>query len=169
MMSFISRLRNDRRGLTLLELIIAMTIMAILASAVLPMAEVTVKRTKEIELRRSLRMIRNAIDEYKADFDKASAPEAGKQQFYTPEINETGYPEKLEDLVEGRDWGGMYPYKRKYLRRIPRDPFDRYDQGWGLRSYVDDPESTVWGGEDVYDVYSQSEAIALDGTPYSSW
>lgn len=169
MMCFISRLRKDRRGLTLLELIIAMAIMAVLASAVLPMAEVTVKRSKEIELRRSLRMIRGAIDEYRADFDKASSREAGKPQFYTPAINETGYPEGLEDLVEGRDWGGMYPYKRKYLRRIPRDPFDRYDQGWGLRSYVDDPESTVWGGEDVYDVYSQSDSIALDGTPYSSW
>jgi general secretion pathway protein G len=168
-MRFVSRLRNERRGLTLLELIIAMTIMAVLASAVLPMAEVTVKRSKEIELRRSLRMIRNAIDDYKADFEKASGKEPGKQQFYTPAINETGYPKELEDLLEGRDWGGMYPYKRKYLRRIPMDPFDRYDQGWGLRSYVDDPESTVWGGEDVYDVYSQSDAVALDGTPYNSW
>lgn len=168
-MSLVSRLGKDRRGLTLLELIIAMAIMAILASAVLPMAEVTVKRSKEIELRRSLRMIRGAIDEYKADFDKASSGENGGQQFYTPAINETGYPRQLEDLVEGSEWGGMYPYKRKYLRRIPTDPFDRYDEGWGLRSYSDDPDSTVWGGQDVYDVYSQSNANALDGTPYSSW
>jgi general secretion pathway protein G len=168
-MSSVLRCRHDRSGLTLLELIIAMAIMAVLASAVLPMAEVTIKRTKEIELRRSLRLVRTAVDAYKADFDKASTQEAGKQQYYTPAINETGYPRELEDLVKGSDWGGMYPYKRKYLRRIPRDPFDRYEEGWGLRSYADDPESTVWGGEDVYDVYSQNDGIALDGTPYSTW
>lgn len=160
---------SDRRGLTLIELIIAMAILAVLAAAVLPMAEVTVKRTKEIELRRSLRMIRTAIDAYHDDFERASNPEAGQQKYYTPAINETGYPEELEELVEGSGWGGMYPYKRKYLRRPPRDPFDVYDEGWGLRSYADDPDSSVWGGEDVYDVYSQSDGIALDGSPYNTW
>jgi general secretion pathway protein G len=160
--------RRGRQGLTLLELIIALAILSVLAAAVLPMAEVTVKRTKELELRRALRMVRTAIDEYKADYDQAA-----KENKISRVLNETGYPEDLEVLVEGRDWGGLYPFKRKYLRRIPRDPFAPADldaaETWGKRSYVDDPESTVWGGEDIYDIYSQSSGIALDGTPYSSW
>jgi general secretion pathway protein G len=156
--------RQGQRGLTLLELLIAMAILGVLASAVLPMAEVTVTRTKELELRRSLRLIRTAIDEYKADYDKAKA---GNKIITS--VNETGYPKSLDDLVDGKDWGDLYPYPRKYLRRIPKDPFDDTDQGWGLRSYVDEPDSTVWGGEDVYDVYSQSSAVGLDGTPYNTW
>ena len=163
-MSALFRLRYDRRGLTLIELVIAMAILAILASAVLPLGELAVTRTKELELRRSLRMIRTAIDEYKADYDRAKA----ENKIITT-INETGYPETLEDLLKASDWGGLYPSPRKYLRRIPRDPFDVYDDGWGMRSYADDPESTIWGGEDVYDVYSQSTEIALDGTPYNTW
>lgn len=164
MLSFYNRLRRDRSGLSLLELIIALTILSVLGAAVIPLAEVTVKRNKEIELRRSLRTIRTAIDDYKADFDRAVA-----ENKITRAINETGYPEDLEALVEGDDWGGMYPYKRRYLRRIPRDPFDRYDQGWGMRSYTDDPNTTYWGGNNVYDVFSQSDGIALDGTPYNTW
>ncbi|BCR05763.1 type II secretion system pseudopilin PulG [Desulfuromonas versatilis] len=160
---------RGQRGLTLVELIIAMAILAILAAAVLPMAEVTVKRTKELELRRALRTIRTAIDDYHADFLKAAYPEAGQPRRYTPAIDETGYPEELEDLVEGTDWGGLYQFKKKYLRRIPKDPFDKYDEGWGLRSYADEPDSTVYGGEDIYDVYSQSEETALDGTIYNTW
>ena len=156
--------RRGQQGLTLLELLIAMAILGVLAAAILPMAEVTVTRTKELELRRSLRMIRVAIDEYKADFDKAKA-----ENKIITSVNETGYPPSLEALVEGKEWGDLYPFPRKYLRRIPVDPFDTYGQGWGLRAYIDEPDSTVWGGEDVYDVYSQSDATALDGTPYSSW
>jgi general secretion pathway protein G len=156
--------RDGQRGLTLLELILAMTILAILATVVIPMTEVTARRGKELELRRSLREIRTAIDNYKADFDKAVA-----QKKIISAINETGYPESLEILVEGSDWGGLYPYKRKYLRRLPKDPFDEYDEGWGLRSYKDDPDSTFYSGDDIYDVYSQSQGMALDGTPYNSW
>ncbi len=155
---------SGERGLTLIELVIALAILAVLAAAVLPMAEMTVKRTKEIELRRSLRILRTAIDEYKADYEKAKT----EKKIITA-INETGYPEELEDLLKGDDWGGMYPFKRRYLRRIPRDPFDEYDLGWGLRSYADDPDSTVWGGDDVYDVYSQSDGVGLDGTSYNTW
>ena len=162
-MSF-SGIRHCQRGLTLIEMVIALAILGVLASAVIPLAEVTIKRSKEIELRRALRDIRSAIDTYKADFDKAKA----ENRIITA-IDETGYPEELEDLVEGKEWGDLYPYPRKYLRRIPRDPFDRYDEGWGLRSYRDDPDTTVWGGEDVYDVYSQSDGIALDGTEYRNW
>lgn len=153
-----------QRGLSLIELVIALAILAVLAAAVLPMAEVTVTRTKEIELRRSLRMVRSAIDQYKDDHDRAE----GEKKIITS-VDETGYPESLESLLEGHDWGGLYPYQRKYLRRIPKDPFDPYDEGWGLRSLEDDPESTVWGGDNVYDVYSQSDAIGLDGTAYSTW
>lgn len=155
---------SSQRGLTLIELVIAMAIMAVLASVVLPMAEVTVQRTKEIELKRSLREIRTAIDNYKNDFD-----EAVKKKKITTSIDDTGYPESLEELLEGKDWGGLYGYKKKYLRRLPRDPFDEYELGWGFRSYSDDYDSTVWGGEDIYDVFSQSDKYAIDGTPYNSW
>jgi general secretion pathway protein G len=153
-----------QRGLTLIELIIALAILGVLAAAILPMAEVTVTRTKEIELRRSLRIIRTAIDDYKADFDKAK-----DQKKIITSINETGYPESLDDLLSGNDWGGLYAYKKKYLRRIPKDPFDAFGDGWGLRSLEDDPESTVWGGDNVYDVYSQSDAKGLDGSAYNTW
>lgn len=155
---------NGQRGLTLLEMIIALAILAVLATVVVPMAEVTAIRGKELELRRSLREIRTAIDHYKADFDKAV-----EEKKIIAAIDETGYPEDLESLVEGDDWGGLYPYKRKYLRRLPKDPFDEYDEGWGLRSYKDDPDSTFYSGGDIYDVYSQSLRMALDGTPYNTW
>ncbi|PLY04776.1 MAG: general secretion pathway protein GspG [Desulfuromonas sp.] len=150
--------------MTLIELVIAMAILAILAAVVLPLAEVTVTRTKELELRRALRDVRTAIDEYRADYGQAVAE---KKIIVT--VGETGYPETLEVLVEGNDWGGLYPYKKKYLRRIPKDPFDRNEYGWGLRSYADDADSTVCGGDDVYDIYSQSDEVALDGSYYRDW
>ena len=153
-----------QRGLNLLEMIIAIAILAVLATVVVPMAEVTAMRGKELELRRSLREIRTAIDNYKADFDRAV-----EEKKIVAAINETGYPEDLEVLVTGDEWGGLYPYKRKYLRRLPKDPFDEYDEGWGLRSYKDDPDSTFYSGDDIYDVYSQSLRMALDGTPYNTW
>jgi len=145
-------------------MIIALAILAVLATVVIPMAEVTATRGKELELRRSLREIRTAIDNYKADFDKAVA-----EKKIISAINETGYPENLEVLIEGSDWGGLYTNKRKYLRRLPKDPFDEYDEGWGMRSYKDDPDSTFYSGDDIYDVFSQSQRYALDGTLYNTW
>ncbi len=152
------------QGFTLIELMVSCAILAALALLVLPMSENLVKRSEEMELRRSLRLIRSAIDAYKADYDNAVA-----QKKIIATVGETGYPESLEILVEGVDWGDLYPYKKKYLRRLPQDPVDRYELGWGLRSYRDSHDSTVYGGEDVYDVYSQSDEIALDGTVYSTW
>lgn len=157
-------LYRNNSGLSLLEMVIALAILAILASVVMPLSEMTVRRNKEIELRRALRQIRTAIDAYKDDFDRAV-----EEKKIQVAINETGYPESLEDLLEGDDWKGLYSYKRKYLRRIPRDPFDKYDEGWGLRSYKDDADSTVWGGDDIYDVYTQSDGVAIDGTNYRDW
>ncbi len=156
--------RRGKAGLTLIEVIIAMTILAILASAVIPLAATTVRRTREIELRRSLREMRTAIDQYKSDYDRAV-----KAQKIIPTLGDTGYPKELEELVTGEQWGDLYPFKRKYLRRIPRDPFDENDDGWGMRSMADDPESLSWGGEDVFDVFTQSTEIGLDGTPYNIW
>lgn len=160
-------LRRGQQGLTLVELIITLAILAVLASAVLPMAEVTIKRNKEIELRRSLRLIRTAIDEYKADYDKAVA-----EKKINATLGETGYPKELKALVDGEDWGGLYSPKRRYLRAIPRDPLAPSDlaaeESWALRAYADDPGES-WGGGDIYDVHSQSDGIALDGTPYNEW
>jgi general secretion pathway protein G len=155
---------RSEKCLTFIEILIAMTIMAILAAAIMPMTEVTVKRTKEIELQRSLRAIRSAIDSYHEDFEKAKA-----QKKIIISVDESGYPEELEELINGREWGDLYPTPRKYLRRIPKDPFDKYEQGWGFRSYKDDPDSNSWGGDDIYDVYSQSDGTALDGTLYITW
>ncbi|WP_305046719.1 type II secretion system protein [Geoalkalibacter sp.] len=151
-------------GLTFIELVLAMAILSVIAAVTMPLAEIAVKRGKEVELRRALREIRGALDEYHADWSRAV-----RERRYIPSIDETGYPETLEELVTGNDWGGLYPYKRKYLRRIPSDPFDRWDQGWGMRAYKDDPDSTVYGGGDIYDVFSQSDGVALDGTSYNTW
>ncbi len=141
-----------------------MAILGVLASMVLPLCEVTVKRNKELELRRSLQTIREAIDHYKDDFERARSDKK-----IIVNVDDSGYPPTLDDLVSGVEWGGLYPYPKKYLRRIPVDPFDSNRKGWGLRSYVDEPGSTFWGGQDVYDVYCQSKAEALDGSRYQDW
>lgn len=156
--------RRGNAGLTLIEVIFAMSILAILASAVIPLATTTVKRTREIELRRSLREMRTAIDQYKSDYDRAV-----KEKKIIPTLADSGYPKDLDKLVTGESWGDLYTYKRKYLRRIPRDPFDVNEEGWGMRSMADEPDSLNWGGEDVFDVFSQSRETGLDGTPYNTW
>jgi general secretion pathway protein G len=160
------RLHND--GLSLVELVITLVILSVLASLIMPSAQMSVRRMKEIELRRDLRAMRTAIDEYKKAYDKTL--EENKQQVV---LNKSGYPETLQELVEGKDFGGAVSAKLKFLRRIPADPFNPPKPGeqpeWGLRSYKDDPDSTNWGGEDVFDVYSKSEDTAIDGTKYKDW
>ena len=151
--------RHNRAGVTLIELVVAMGILTILVSGILPLSVMTHKRTKEIELRQSLRLIRNAIDDYKKLVDDGRI---------ALEMNGTGYPPTLEALVEGVDSNDPAPIKLKFLRRIPRDPMTE-DGEWGLRSYADSPDSDIWGGQDVYDVYSQSDEQALDGSYYRDW
>jgi general secretion pathway protein G len=155
-------------GLSLVELIVTLSILGILAALVLPSAQLSAKRTKEIELRRNLRTIRSAIDDFHRTYDKAV-----DEKKLIPSLTKSGYPESLNQLVEGYDFGGLVNYKKKFLRRIPVDPFNPPKSGeepkWGLRSYVDSADSTNWGGEDVFDIYSMSEQTAIDGSKYNTW
>lgn len=162
------RLRESNKGLTLIELVVTVAILAVLASLVMPLSQMTAKRMKEVELRRNLRTIRTAIDDFKKTYDKAV-----EEKKIIQSANKSGYPETLEQLVEGYDFGGAVAFKKKYLRRIPPDPFHPPQPGekpeWGLRSYTDDSESSTWGREDVFDVYSLSEETAIDGSKYKEW
>jgi len=166
MSDFFSR----RKGFTLIEMLVTLTILAILAAAVMPLAKIAVKREKEIELRRNLRLIREAIDAYKklADEKKIEVKE-----------DTEGYPPDLETLIKGVELIGETEEETregkksekkivKFLRRIPIDPMTNSYE-WGLRSYQDKPDSDEWGGENVYDVYTKSQATALDGTKYKDW
>ena len=151
------------KGYTFVELLIVTTIILILASAVQPLARVTIQRQKEAELRRSLREMRDAIDKFKDAADMQMIPPIELK------TGSEGYPPTLETLVEGvsvvNDASGR---KLKFLRRIPVDPMTGASE-WGMRSYQDKPDSTRWGGQNVYDVFSLSTATALDGTKYSDW
>lgn len=158
--------KHDRPGFTLIEMIVALSIVAVLAMLGLPLGKMAVKRANEIELQRALRTMREAIDAYKKLADE--------KKFEVEEDTE-GYPPTLETLIKGvevqdKDAKGKAGAKKtvKFLRRIPKDPMtDSYD--WGLRSYQDDFDSDVWGEENVYDVYTKSPAVALDGTNYRDW
>ena len=149
-------------GFTYLELIIATMIISVLAAAIIPVAEVTAKRAKEIELRRNLRILRTAIDEYKRSVD------LGLIGGTDIELGSEGYPEELEVLVEGVSQVGTPGTKLKFLRRVPIDPMTN-STDWGMRSYQDEPDARIWGGQNVYDVYTKSGGIALDGSKYSDW
>ncbi len=151
-----------QEGFTYLELIIATVLLAVLASAIVPVAEVAAKRAKEAELRAALRTMRTAIDEYKRAVDMGAI---GGTDI---ELGSEGYPEKLEVLVEGVNQVGTPGKKLKFLRRIPIDPMTN-SADWGMRSYQDEPDAGIWGGQNVYDVFTKSTATALDGSKYSDW
>jgi general secretion pathway protein G len=149
-------------GFTYLEMIATAGILMILASAIMPMARVTRTREKEIELRRELRILRTAIDEYKKSVD------AGKIGGTDVRLGSEGYPPDLDTLVEGVNAVGRVDVKMKFLRRVPVDPMSAKAE-WGLRCYQDDPDETSWCGQNVWDVYSLSQGKALDGTLYKNW
>lgn len=149
-----------QRGMTLVELIVAFTILSLLTTMAVPLARYKVRRDKERDLNYALRQIRKAIDDYK------DAALANKIQ---TKLGTDGYPEKLEDLVKGVNLSQSADAKViKFLRRIPMDPMTgTYD--WGQRSTQDDPLSTSWGGQNVFDIYTKSTEHARDGTLYSTW
>ena len=151
--------RRSQAGFTLAELVTVAAIMAVLALVSLPVAKFTAKRSKEADLRQGLREMRYAIDEYKRYSDAGLIP---------VDLGTEGYPKKLDVLVEGVDLVGQVNKKLKLLRRIPIDPMTGKDE-WGLRSYQDAFDATSWGGEDVYDVYSLSRGVGLNGVPYRKW
>lgn len=155
---------KEQRGVTLLELLVTIVIIFILASVAQPMVKVTWKRTKEMELRRNLRIIREAIDQFKQDWDakRISHLESGIAN------EETGYPKNLDVLVKGAPVAGPNDKKMRYLRRIPSDPIANSVE-WGLRCYKDEADLNNWCGDDVYDIYTKGEGTALDGTKYRDW
>jgi general secretion pathway protein G len=154
--------RNSAQaGMSLLELIVACTILLILSSMAMPIAKFTVIREREKELRLDLREMRQAIDKYK---------DLADQQKIRVELGSEGYPPDLDTLVKGVSVGGSGAAGKnmRFLRRVPKDPMTGRAE-WGLRSVQDDPDSTSWGGNNVFDVYSKSTGTALDGTKYSDW
>lgn len=156
------KLRKTQAGFTLLELILTIAVLTIFTAGAIPIARNAIKREREIELRRALREIRTAIDRYKR------AADAGLISPFEIKQDSDGYPPKLEVLVEGVPLAGSPDRKLRFLRRIPVDPMTGRAE-WGLRSTRDDPDARSWGGQNVFDVYSLSEATALDGTKYRDW
>ena len=148
-----TRLHRNQKGYTLAEMVMVAALIALLSTIVLPVAKFTVKRRKEADLRLALRQMRTAIDEHKRLSDNGMIP---------VKLGGEGYPESLEVLVEGIDLVGQERTQR-FLRRIPIDPMSG-EAEWGLRSYQDEPDSTNFGGQNVYDVFSTSDGTALDGT-----
>lgn len=157
--------RKSARGFTLLEIIIVITILSVLTAAAIPMVRNTVRREREAELRLALRQLRQAIDRYKEYAERN--PNAIPIEWRT----ETRYPKDLKLLVDGftpANVVGTSEARVRFLRRLPLDPLTGTTE-WGMRSYKDKPDSTSWGGEDVFDVYSKSDGEALNGTRYRDW
>jgi general secretion pathway protein G len=146
-------------GFTMVELAVVAAVISILTAMVIPVVRYTVKRQDELELRFALRTMREAIDKYKLYSDSGLIP---------PALGTEGYPVDLQTLVDGINLVGQLNKKQKFLRRIPVDPMTKKAE-WGLRSFQDEPLSTSWGGQNVYDVFSLSPLRAIDGTYYKDW
>lgn len=154
--------RRSERGTTFIEVLAVAAIIAILAAAILPLSRVTRQRQKELELRRTLREVRGAIDRFKDAVDR------GQVGGTDVKLGSEGYPESLETLVEGVNQVGRPGVKLRFMRRIPMDPFTGKAE-WGMRCYQDEPDSSSWCGDNVYDVYTLAEGSALDGTKLKDW
>jgi general secretion pathway protein G len=148
---------REQYGVTLLEMIVVITILLILMGAAVPVVRVSVKRQKEVELRRDLWEMRSAIDRYK---------DAADRNMFQIKLDSQGYPPDLDTLVNGVEITGGK--KLRFLRRVPEDPMTG-SKDWGLRSMQDDPESDSWGGQNVFDVYTKSDGTGLNGTKYKDW
>jgi general secretion pathway protein G len=151
--------RGRLDGVTLIELLVAVAVLGILAGVALPLAQVTATRTRELELRRNLRNTRQAIDQFKTEYDKARTNLRDAREVFKKKVSvdRTGYPLSLDEMVE-----------TKILRRVPQDPMTA-DGKWVVRSFSDNPESSLSDAKDVYDIRSASKAVALDGTKYDTW
>lgn len=160
-------------GYTLLEILIVVSIIFILAAMAQPMAHGISQRAKEVELKYKLRSMRRAIDQFKRDWDREGDKRFGElcqlSQLSCSEISgDYGYPRTLEDMMEVRYMIGADEKVKRYLRQIPVDPMTETAE-WGLRCYTDDPEEDSWCGDDVFDVYSLSHELAMDGSYYGEW
>jgi general secretion pathway protein G len=155
------------QGVTLVELLVVLVLLSVLAAVAIPQAEVMVRRNKEFELRSSLRTVRTAIDQFHSDWLE------GKIEHDEEYASENGYPVNLEVLVDGVPATSVNGGDLYYLRRIPIDPFALTGEferpQWVLRSYKDTPDSSNWGGQDVYDIRTASDKVAIDGTYYNAW
>jgi len=153
------RRQGGPRGLTLIELVVSIAVLGVLASAAMPLTQVSATRTREVELRRALRKVREGIDLFKFEYDKARSNARDARAIFKQKVSvdRTGYPLTLEEMVE-----------TKVLRRIPRDPMTE-DGRWVTRSFSDNPETSLSDAKDVYDIRSASQAVALDGTTYDTW
>ncbi len=154
--TYIFGARKESHGFTLIELIVATTILTILTGMAIPLVRITIKRQKEHDLREDLWEMRDAIDRYKDAADRGA---------FQTKVGSDNYPPDLETLVNGVDVQGK---KLRFLRRIPIDPMTNTPE-WGLRAMQDDPDSTSWSGDDVFDVYTKSQDSGLDGTHYKDW
>jgi general secretion pathway protein G len=159
-------LKGEAEGLTLLELMVTLSILMILASMVIPFSKMAVRRAKEYELRQSLRVMREAIDEFHQDF--LTVPYKGTT-IANDIAGESGYPKTLDILVKGvKSPRSTKETVKRYLRKIPTDPMTKIAE-WGYRCNSDEPDSKSWCGDDIYDIYSKSEGVAIDKTKYRDW
>ncbi|HTC19431.1 MAG TPA: prepilin-type N-terminal cleavage/methylation domain-containing protein [bacterium] len=162
-----SNLKLGCEGFSLVEMLVVLAILSVLAAVTVPYAEVTVRRDKELDLRRDLREMRTAIDHFHRDWQDGIISKFDNQ------ASDDGYPKSFLALTAGVDNKGPRAVKQKYLRRVPENPFGDTDlppeEQWGLKSYQDRPDAAQWGGQDLYDVYCPGDGKALDGSFYHDW